>query len=351
VSNADEVPREIGRAACGGVDMRVRTRTIVAGLGASVAAMAGCDEPLGFAWDVRSSPGFADVPTRASAPEVPTVEGPCAIADAVFTPYCVECHDGATAFPDLRAGALGRLAGLAAEGYPGQTLVVPGHPGASFLYLKMHAPAAGQGKLMPPAGAVPPELLGAVAAWITAGAPACAGVADPGPAEPILPVPGGAITFGAPPSGYQTSAPAWAEHGTCTPQQWWKYQGDTESANMHPGVACIDCHTRTDDGPVFSYAGTIFANVADTDDCRGVTGVAVEILDAAGQVLGRAVTNAAGNFSWRASLLPFRADYRARLTFQGRTREMKLPQPSNGDCNTCHDSTGSEGAPGRMVAP
>lgn len=331
--------------------MRVRTMAVIAGLSASGGLMAGCDEPLGFDWEVRSSPGFDDVPEHGTAAEIPTVEGPCAIADNVFTPYCVECHDGATAFPDLRAGALGRLSGLAAEAYPGNTLVVPGHPESSFLYLKMHAPATGQGKLMPPDGAVASDLLGTVAAWITDGAPACAGVVDPGPVEPVIPVPGGTITFGNAPTGYQTSQPAWAEQGTCTPQQWWKYQGDTESANMHPGVACIDCHTRTGEGPVFSYAGTIFANVADTDDCRGVTGVAVEILDAAGSVLGRTTTNAAGNFSWRAEFLSFRADYRARLTFQGRTREMKLPQASNGDCNTCHDSKGTEGAPGRMVAP
>jgi hypothetical protein len=331
--------------------MHERTVAVIACLGLGAGAIAGCDEPLGFAWDVRSSPGFGDVPASGTAPAIPRVEGPCAVADTVFTPYCVRCHDGAKAFPDLRAGALGRLAGLAAQAYPDETLVVPGHPGASFLYMKMQGPAAGQGKLMPPDGAVAAELLATVAGWITDGAPACAGIVDPGPAAPAIPIPGGTIAFGAPPSGFQTTHPTWAEHGTCTPEQWWKYAGDSESANMHPGVACIECHTRSDEGPTFSYAGTVFANVADTDDCRGVTGVAVEILDAAGQVLGKTTTNAAGNFAWRASHLVFRGDYRARLTYEGRTREMMLPAGSSGDCNTCHDSQGREGAPGRMVAP
>lgn len=317
-----------------------------------IGSLGGCEEPLGFAWDVRGSPGFDDaVADTTVAPEVPVVTGPCPIADNVFTPNCVRCHNGAKDYPDLRAGALGRLVGAATKSYPGHILVVAGDPAASFLMTKVHGPSAGQGALMPPGAALTTDLQDQITAWINDGAKACDGVVDPGPVDPIVPEPGGPITFSNPPTGFQATHPSWAEAGTCTSQQWWKYEGDTESANMHPGQACIECHTNSEDAPGLTYAGTVFANVADTRDCRGVQGVAVEILNDAGTTLMRTTTTASGNFRFDSDLYSFIGNYRARLSYQGRTREMTLPQASNGDCNTCHGTVGTEGAPGRMVAP
>jgi len=323
---------------------------------AMAALGAACDEPIPFAWETRDSPatdavGATDgIDAGADAfDDVPVVTAPCPIADEVFTPWCVECHDG-DRYPDLRAGALGALAGAPARAYAGRTVVVAGDASASLLLDKMHG-ASGVGPVMPPDGALDGQLVDAVAAWITSGAPACGGVEPIDPVDPGPPVPGDTITFGGPPSGFQSTRPTWADAGTCTAQQWWKYAGDTESASMHPGRACIDCHTREGEGPRFSYAGTVYPSVVDSDDCRGVQGVEVEILDDGDQVLGRTTTNAAGNFAWRKTALAFHAGYRARLTYQGRSREMTLPQATSGDCNTCHGASGTDGAPGRMVAP
>lgn len=81
-----------------------------------------------------------------------------------------------------------------------------------------------------------------------------------------------------------------------------------------------------------------------------MSGVTVELLDSADEVFATTTTNGAGNFYWRKSSVPFQA-YRARLSYQGRTREMQLVQPSSGDCHTCHDASGQHGAVGRIVAP
>ncbi|MFO0748280.1 MAG: hypothetical protein U1F43_21850 [Myxococcota bacterium] len=322
----------------------------------ALAGGAACDEAIPFPWEVRGSPDASsttttDGDTSTPVDDIPIVTGPCAIADQVFTPYCVECHQGTKQYPDLRAGALGSLANAGALAYPGQVLVVPGSSATSLLFTKLH-PSSGKGALMPPDGQLDAALLDQVAAWIDDGAPACDGVVVIPPTDPPIPEPGGTITFSAPPSGFQTTHPSWAEQGTCTAGQWWKYSGDTESSSMHPGRACIDCHSRSGEGPSYSYAGTVYADVADTADCRGVSGVTVEILDDGGNRLGSAATtNAAGNFYWGRTSNPFKAGYRARLSYQGRTREMTLPVSTSGDCNTCHASTGTNGAPGRMVAP
>lgn len=329
--------------------LRSLTRWVVAMGGAGLGlAGAACDEAIPFALEVRGSPDAAGADT--SAADIPTVDGPCPIADDVFTPYCVECHEGTKHYPDLRAGALGRLAGATALAYPGQTLVVAGNSGASLLFTKLHA-GTGIGALMPPDGALSQGLLDEVAAWIDGGAAACTGVVDPGPTEPPIPTPGGTITFTATAANFQTTKPSWAESGTCTSQSWWKFEGDTESGSMHPGRDCIDCHDRDEEAPGLAYAGTVYPNVADTDDCRGVKGVKVEILDEAGATIASTTTNTGGNFYWRTRDLTYRSPYRARLSFDGRTREMTLPVSTDGDCNTCHGTTGSNGAPGRMVAP
>ncbi|MFO0751499.1 MAG: hypothetical protein U1F43_38410 [Myxococcota bacterium] len=105
---------------------------------------------------------------------------------------------------------------------------------------------------------------------------------DDAPTGP--PVPGGDIGWSAPSAGFATTRPDWAEAGTCASGQWWQYSGDHESTHMHPGRACIECHTR-ESAPAFRFAGTVFADVADADECRGVAGVDVTILRADGAVV------------------------------------------------------------------
>lgn len=275
----------------------------------------------------------------------------CAVAEQLFMPYCERCHNQGDNYPDLGAGAMRHLVNADALAYPGEKLVVPGDLAASFLYRKVHGPAADEGIIMPPPeeDTAPAEGIAALEAWINGGAPPCEGWEEPGAMTPVLPTPGGAITFNAAPSGFQTTQPGWSEDGTCSAQQWWKYQGETESANMHPGQDCVGCHQR-ERGPALSFGGTVYPSLDEASDCRGVSGVKVELIDADDNTFASTTTNNGGNFYFRSRNLTFRP-YRVRLTYQGREREMQLIQSSSGDCNTCHDSSGNNGTLGRVVAP
>lgn len=133
----------------------------------------------------------------------------------------------------------------------------------------------------------------------------------------------------------------------CTSGTAWT-RGNERSPLMHPGVACIDCHTQLQ-GPSFYFGGTVYSSVHEPDDCSGAGGEPlVHIVDAVGATFTMN-TNAAGNFylKMRGS---FVLPYRAKITYQGRTREMAAPQQS-GDCNFCHTQNGSSGAPGRIFLP
>ena len=64
-----------------------------------------------------------------------------------------------------------RLVGAAATGAAGQTLVVPGDPGASYLLQKMRGSSGISGEVMPPGGALEADKVAIIEAWIRAGAP------------------------------------------------------------------------------------------------------------------------------------------------------------------------------------
>ena len=74
----------------------------------------------------------------------------CAVAEELFLPYCVDCHDGELDFPNLTPGSLKYLSNANAAAYPGAMLVVPGDPDASLLYRKVHGPGSTEGLIMPP---------------------------------------------------------------------------------------------------------------------------------------------------------------------------------------------------------
>jgi hypothetical protein len=186
---------------------------------------------------------------------------------------------------------------------------------------------------------MPEEAIAALGAWIDDGAPPCGGGDVP------LISPQGPIDFGGPPGHYTSERPSSAPEGECSSQHWWT--GDNSgNPHMRPGWDCIDCHRQ--EGPDFAYAGTVHASLTDPDDCRGVPGVKVELLDGNDQVFATTTTNLAGNFFFDEDV-SFR-EFRARLTYQGRTREMGSLQ-GYGGCNSCHSPSGDGGAPGRIVAP
>ncbi|MBM4367300.1 MAG: hypothetical protein FJ102_13900 [Deltaproteobacteria bacterium] len=131
---------------------------------------------------------------------------------------------------------------------------------------------------------------------------------------------------------------------TCTSGHYWE-GGNEESPVMNPGQDCVACH-RSGEGPDYTLAGTVMGDYDDEDDCNGVEGVVVSILDADGKRMSL-TTNAAGNFYTNDD---FALPYTVSIEKDGATREMASEQ-DDGACNRCHTAAGEEGAPGRIVAP
>ncbi len=136
----------------------------------------------------------------------------------------------------------------------------------------------------------------------------------------------------------------------CTSGDHWT-GGDRGAASMHPGEACIACHTAKQ-GPAFSAAGTVYPTAHEPDNCNGLDGLfagaTVHITGADGQTVSMLVSYS-GNFNFAANtkIVP---PFRAKVVVAGRERAMMTPQ-AIGDCNLCHTVTGKNGAPGRVVAP
>lgn len=115
---------------------------------------------------------------------------------------------------------------------------------------------------------------------------------------------------------------------------------------MHPGLACIACHQSQGEGPTLRIAGTVHAAEHEAADCFGVSGAEVVVTDANAQTVTLA-TNSAGNFMHSADVA---FPIQVKVTFGGKAREMLSPV-TDGDCNGCHDETGAQGAPGRVLLP
>ncbi|HTS80606.1 MAG TPA: hypothetical protein VMH40_08405 [Myxococcaceae bacterium] len=250
-----------------------------------------------------------------------TVAGdlPCDVASVLST-HCTTCHGSP---PSGGAPvALDSLATLtaAAAGYPGQNY-------AQRSLFRMQDSASP----MPPGTAVTVSSIeiASFASWVDAGTPAgsCAPAGDP--------------VFGAPPQ--------------CTSNSYWT-QGNNGSSRMHPGMACIACHSSGGEGPAFSVAGTVYPTGHEPDDCDGASanGATVTVTDKNGTAQSFTV-NAAGNFYGNAGggwpVFPITAT----VSFNGKTRSMATQVPS-GDCNSCHTQSGTAvggiaAPPGRVALP
>lgn len=138
-----------------------------------------------------------------------------------------------------------------------------------------------------------------------------------------------------------------SENVCASGMQW--QGGNEESPLMHPGQDCVQCHS-TGEGPSLGIAGTIYTNLHEPDDCAGVAGATIEIVDASDQVF-TLTSNRAGNFYMsHAEASAIIKPYTASVTTAAGTRYMATAQ-SVGSCNSCHQSTGLNGAPGRIQAP
>ena len=139
----------------------------------------------------------------------------------------------------------------------------------------------------------------------------------------------------------------------CPSNSFWT-RGNQGSSDMHPGVACIACHTTMNRGPRPTAAGTVYPTGHAPDDCNAFTAgspipsnVDVELTDSTGRVV-HISPSATGNFVLIA--LGFTLPYTARVVYMGRERRMATPQ-TDGDCNGCHTQSGANSAPGRITMP
>lgn len=138
----------------------------------------------------------------------------------------------------------------------------------------------------------------------------------------------------------------------CSSNKFWPKASNAESPLMHPGRACIDCHS-SGEGPSFAIAGTAYPTGHEPDDCNSQppSGAKVQVLDASKKVVAEAAVNSAGNFyiSTRTlSRIP--AGGRVQIVSSAGTRVMS-DTPKTGDCNSCHTQDGTNNAPGRIVFP
>jgi hypothetical protein len=292
-----------------------RTRTAAAIF--LVAAALGCS---GAESDAGATPGAMPDPNTldAATPNGDPGAGglPCDVS-ALLERYCIGCHS-AQPVPPVPMPLVRYEDLIAPRGNPPR-------PVAARALERMQ-----RGSMPPPPSTAPSTAeIAAFASWVQAGTPRalCTDRIDAGPPAP---------------NPYDTPL-------QCSSNRRWT-DGDEESPLMHPGGACIRCHTRDDEGPRFSIGGTVYRTAHEPDDCFGVAGrsenVIVQITDVRGAVIELRV-NEAGNFFHEGDLA---TPYSAKVIANGKERVMPVKQTS-GDCNGCHTVTGASGAPGRVMAP
>jgi hypothetical protein len=203
---------------------------------------------------------------------------------------------------------------------------------------------------MPPSPAAPATAaeVAVVQAWIDAGMPSTCD----GPATGSA----GATGTGAAGSGAAGTGAVTDPYNTpsvCTSNKQWT-GGNDGSSNMHPGDACISCHSMGggEEAPSFAFAGTVYPTAHEPNDCNGLNGpnstAQVVITDANGATIMLTV-NSVGNFSY-SSRSTVALPYHAKVVSNGQERSMSAAQQS-GDCNSCHTENGANSAPGRIMAP
>lgn len=297
----------------------------------AIAAAAGCY--TGSAVDTNRGP---DAPATANDGTEPAGERgdeeagnvvrtptglPCDVAEVLAT-SCTECH-GAR----LTGGAPNRL--LSYEDLAAPSEADPGMTVAELSLARMKSTK----RPMPPDGKLGADRVAIFETWVESGMPrgTCGEEPDASPVAPKPPKDAGAKDAAPDATSVCTSGSMVAP-------------GSPPSALMKPGRACIGCHSAAG-GPTFEIAGTVYPSLHEPNDCNGVSGVKVLIIDAAGNMM-QLPTNTAGNFMRVTS---FPRPYRAMVVRGNSVREMKTPQ-FDGDCNGCHSEWG-DGAPGRIMAP
>ena len=268
-------------------------------------------------------PGSSD--PSSDAPEGPAGSGlatglPCDV-QGVIENRCIACHSGELPPPlldyeDLKAPS---------KKYPGKTM-------AEAALEEMKA------KTMPPTPAVAPEddEIASFEEWVDGGTqrnPEACTTPPPGAGD------GGVLGDGGVDGGGVK----------CTSGRTWT-EGNDGSRLMNPGEACNACHQQQG-GPNLRIAGTVYPTLHEPDDCIGSAPppqLRVIVTDSRNRRFDMPV-NPSGNFLTQNGVRP-RPPLRAVVTDGVKTRQMQGTVTS-GDCNSCHTVNGTNGAPGRIMAP
>jgi len=276
-------------------------------------------------WLLVAAPGAALIACFSGGTGPTPTELPCDVANALST--CQACHGA----PPTESApfTLQSYADLTQPSpqYPDQTV-------AQRVVARMQDPDFP----MPPnpADHTPQSDIDTIQAWIDSG----------------YAVPNGTATCTPPPAPDATDP--FATDPVCTNG---KYNTTFASVSMFPGEACVSCHVKNF-GPKLAFAGTVYPTAHEPDDCKGalITGAQVVVTDSS-QKTYTANVQGNGNFYMYGpghiggvTLVP---PYTVRLTYQGRERDMTglVTPPTDGDCNSCHTETGTNGAPGRILLP
>ncbi len=198
---------------------------------------------------------------------------------------------------------------------------------------------------MPPAPAarLPASDVAIISQWVSSGAPAetCgsmgAGGSGSGGSAGASGAGGASGSGGSGGSGGAVTNPYTI---VCTSMKTWS---GGNGQDMRPGNDCTSCHS-------FKIAGTVYPTAHEPNNCDGTAtgGVKVLITGADGATLTLTPSGTSGSFYSNSSV---KAPYSVKLTDSaGRTRQMVAHQ-SAGNCNNCHSPDGSNGAPGRIMAP
>ena len=131
------------------------------------------------------------------------------------------------------------------------------------------------------------------------------------------------------------------DSGDCLSGYKW-IGGERPSAKMKPGGTCISCH-EDQGAPEYSIAGTIFDSTSQANDCYGLSGVTIKVVDDNG-LSYETTANEAGNFYLLQADAPVVFPATVSLT-DGIDEVFMVTDLVVGDCNGCHNANS------RIVGP
>lgn len=163
---------------------------------------------------------------------------------------------------------------------------------------------------------------------------------------------GGSSGAGSSGGDASTEPDPFAGPSTCTSG---KTFAGREGENMRPGEACNTCHKAQRVNRIFAFAGTVYPSGHEPNDCVGTVEGPLQVVvtdSAKAEVKIPVSAGNNGNFSLLTTKLVAPFTVRVENTATGKSRAMsRTLAAGEGDCNSCHTDSGTNSAPGRIVAP